>query len=101
MDELITDAEQLLVALDSLRTKALLGGLGACDAEDAQRKLDLEAQVAEIHERMTRLKMGKADQSKSELKPKNFQKRAGTGASTSKRCTLTCISPDRSPFQGR
>ena len=102
---MITDAEQLLVALDSLRTKTLLGGIDSneLETEDVQRKLELESQVADIHERMSRLKKGKsisgggAERAAAAPKPlvvigEVFR---------SKRCTLTCIAPDHSPLQGR
>ena len=81
LDELITDAEQLLTVLDGVRNKRSHNG----DKSDNDTLIDererqkIEHRVAEIHERMARLK---------------FQ------GSQGKRCTLTCFLPDYSAFQG-
>lgn len=103
---MITDAEQLLVALDSLRTKTLLGGIDSneLETEAVERKLELEAQVADIHERMSRLKKGKSTSGsgaeRAVAAPKPLVAVVGE-VFRSKRCTLTCIAPDHSPLQGR
>jgi hypothetical protein len=95
----------LLVALDSLRTKTMLGGIDSneLELEDVLRKLELEAKVADIHERMSRLKKGNPTSGGGEravAAPKPLVAAVGE-VCKSKRCTLTCIAPDHSPFQGR
>ena len=104
LDDLITDAEHLLSVLDGLRNKRSQRGDTPSDSHDhlldERERQKLEQRVAEIHERMARLRFQGSRQQGAEY--------SSTSSSSSssfqfpgRRCTITCFLPDTSAFQGR